>query len=53
MFGKLKSFFRGNSGVTAIEYAVIAAAIIVAIVGVVGTVGNNVKNTFDNVSNAL
>ena len=53
MFRKLKSFFRNNSGVTALEYGVIAAAIVVAVAATVGAVGNNLKNTFNTISNAL
>lgn len=53
MFRKLKSFFRNNSGVTALEYGVIAAAIVVAVAATVGTVGNNLKTTFNNIASNL
>jgi len=53
MFRKLKSFLRNNSGVTALEYGVIAAVIVVAVAGTIGTVGNNLKNTMNSIANSL
>ena len=53
MIRKLKSFLRDKSGVTALEYGVIAAAIVVAVASVIGTVGDDLKNTFNTVSNSL
>ena len=53
MFRKLKSFLRNNSGVTALEYGVIAAIIVVAVAGTIGTVGNNLKNTFNTIATSL
>lgn len=53
MFRKLKSFLRNNSGVTALEYGVIAAAIVVAVAATVGAVGNSIGNTFNNIANHL
>ncbi|HLG88384.1 MAG TPA: Flp family type IVb pilin [Alphaproteobacteria bacterium] len=53
MFRKLKSFLRNNSAVTALEYGVIAAAIVVAVAATVGAVGNNIKVTFNNIAAAL
>ena len=45
---------RGNGkGVTAMEYGVIAAAVIVAIAATLTTIGNKLKNSFSNVSSAL
>ena len=45
---------RGNGkGVTAMEYGVIAAAVIVAIAATLTTIGNKLKNSFVNVSSAL
>jgi pilus assembly protein Flp/PilA len=46
-------FAQDESGVTAMEYGMIAALIAVAIVGVLGTVGTDLNNTFQSVSNAL
>ncbi|HYM32287.1 MAG TPA: Flp family type IVb pilin [Candidatus Cybelea sp.] len=42
-----------NSGVTAIEYGLIAGAIAVAILAAVVAVGSDVKNMFTAVGNAL
>jgi pilus assembly protein Flp/PilA len=42
-----------RKGVTALEYGVIAAAIIVAIATVVGTLGTTLSTTFTNISTAL
>jgi pilus assembly protein Flp/PilA len=53
MFRKLKSFLRNNSGVTALEYGVIAAIIVVAVASTIGAVGNNLSNTFNKVATAL
>ena len=40
-------------GATAIEYALIASGVSVAIVSIVGGLGSNVKNMFSSVSTAL
>ena len=46
--------FRGDdSGATAIEYALIAAGIAIAIVGAVATLGTNVTGFYANVAAAL
>ena len=46
-------FFKDEKGVTAIEYALIAAGIAVAIVLVVYSVGSNLWSVFDDVRNNL
>ena len=46
-------FIDDQSGVTAIEYGLIAAGISVAIIAVVQGLGTNLKNTFSSVSTAL
>ncbi len=48
-----KRFARDANGATAIEYALIASLIAVAIIGAVTTVGSRVSTVFANVSNAL
>jgi len=53
MIRKLISFLRDKSGVTALEYGVIAAIIVVAVAGTIGGVGNNLKTTFNTISNSL
>jgi pilus assembly protein Flp/PilA len=44
---------KDESGVTAIEYGLIAALIAVAAVSIMSTVGTNLSNTFSKVSNCL
>jgi pilus assembly protein Flp/PilA len=51
--GALHRFGNDAQGATAIEYALIAAGISVAIVGIVGGLGSNVTNMFSSVSTAL
>ena len=46
-------FLRDNSGVTAIEYALIAGGISIGIIAFVQTIGTTVKGTFNGVANAL
>lgn len=53
MFEKLKSLIGDLSGVTALEYGVIAAGIIVALAAVISNVGTGVTNTFTTIGNAL
>ena len=50
---KLLRFLKDNSGVTAIEYGLIAAGIAVAIIAAVNATGTAVKGTFNSVANAL
>jgi len=49
MFDWARTFLRDDSGATAIEYGLIAAAII----AVVGTLGTNVNATFSSISSQL
>jgi pilus assembly protein Flp/PilA len=44
---------QDRRGVTALEYGVIAAAIVLAISAIVVTMGTKLSNTFTNISNAL
>ena len=46
-------FCRDESGVTAIEYGLIAALIAVIIIGAVSVVGTNLGSTFSTVSTSL
>lgn len=46
-------FLKNDSGVTAIEYGLIAALIAVAIIGVLITVGGGLKTVFGNVASGL
>ena len=49
----LKSFFRDESGATAIEYGFIAAGISVAIIVTVQGLGTKLANTFTNIDSKL
>ncbi|MGO9594350.1 MAG: Flp family type IVb pilin [Steroidobacteraceae bacterium] len=49
----LQRFVRDESGVTAIEYGLIAAGIAVVIIGAVNILGTRVTSTFTAVGNAL
>lgn len=49
----LRNFIQDESGVTAIEYALIAALIAVAIIGTVTTVGTNINTVFGEVAAQL
>jgi pilus assembly protein Flp/PilA len=53
----MRAFFtkllHDESGVTAIEYGLIAALIAVAAVTIMGTVGTNLTTTFSNVAAKL
>jgi pilus assembly protein Flp/PilA len=49
----LKSFINDDSGATAIEYALIASLIAVAIIGGVTALGTRLSQEFSEVSAAL
>ena len=46
----LPRFFASDRAATAIEYAIIAGFIAVAIVAVVGSIGSTLNTTFSNVA---
>jgi pilus assembly protein Flp/PilA len=46
-------FVSDESGVTAIEYGLIAALIAVIIIGAVSTVGTKLSGTFNSVASSL
>ena len=46
-------FLKDNSGVTAIEYGLIAALVAVVIIGAVTSLGTKLNTTFGTVGNAL
>lgn len=48
-----QKFIRNEDGVTAIEYALIAALIAVAVVVILGTVGTDLNTVFTNIADAL
>jgi pilus assembly protein Flp/PilA len=49
----LNSLINDESGVTAIEYGLIAALIAVAIVAILATVGTSLSTTFNTVNSNL
>jgi pilus assembly protein Flp/PilA len=49
----VRRFARDDRGATAIEYALIASGISVAIVGTVATLGSNVKGFYTSVATAM
>ena len=49
----LSRFMRDESGVTAIEYGLIASLVAVAIIGALGTLSTNLKATFTGVAGKL
>jgi len=53
MKATLKRFVNDESGVTAIEYGLIAAGISVAIIAVVNSLGTQLKTTFTTVTTSL
>lgn len=53
LWKNIQQFLRDEEGVTAIEYALIAALIAVVIIAAVTFVGNEVNDTFTEIGNAL
>lgn len=53
MGASLKAFLHSTSGATAIEYALIATLICVAIIGALSLYASNMGNMFNTISNAV
>jgi pilus assembly protein Flp/PilA len=53
MLTTLNNLWKNESGVTAIEYGLIAALIAVAVVVILGTVGTDLSSTFNKVATNL
>lgn len=49
----MRTFFKNESGATAIEYGLIAALIAVAIIGAVTALGSNTSSTFNKVAQQM
>jgi pilus assembly protein Flp/PilA len=49
----IKSFFKDESGATAIEYGLIAAGIAIAIITAVKGVGGQLASNFNDISTSL
>lgn len=53
LFNSTRKFLRDEEGVTAIEYALIAALIAVAIIAIVTLIGNQINSVFMQICTAL
>jgi pilus assembly protein Flp/PilA len=53
MMKSLKAFVGNESGATAIEYALIASLIAVALVGILSALGTKLSSEFSEISSAL
>lgn len=53
MMNTLNRLVDDESGVTAMEYGLIAALVAVVVISTVATLGNNLKNVFNNIANNL
>ncbi|TXH36798.1 MAG: Flp family type IVb pilin [Rhodospirillaceae bacterium] len=53
MLKLVRKFKKEKSGVTAIEYGLIAALIAVAIITAVGTIGSDLKAKFEEIATKL
>lgn len=53
MKDQLMAFWKDEEGATAIEYALIAGLIAVAIIGGLSLLGNEVENLFNRISTEL
>ena len=48
-----RKLLRDERGVTALEYALIAALVAVAIIGAVGLLGTNISSVFSTIANTI
>ncbi len=53
MFKVTRTFAKGESGATAIEYGLIAALVSVAAIGALTAMGNSLSTMFNTVSSAM
>jgi pilus assembly protein Flp/PilA len=53
MLNTFKSFVANESGATAIEYALIASLIAIALVTILGSLGTRLSAEFSEISSAL
>lgn len=53
MIKSMKAFVANESGATAIEYALIASLIAVALVGVLSSLGTKLSSEFSEISSVL
>ena len=50
---RMRDFWRHPDGATAIEYALIAAAVAVSIIAAIFAVGNTMQNMFNDIGNNI
>ncbi len=50
---KIDTFLKDESAATAIEYALIAGGIALAIITAVNSLGNNLQNQYNTIANSL
>ena len=53
MYNRVTAFFSDETGATAIEYALLASLIAVAIIASITVIGTQLQNTFNEVSSNL
>lgn len=53
MLTMIKKLWKEESGQGMTEYGLILALIVIAVIAIMATMGGNLKNKFENVSNAL
>jgi pilus assembly protein Flp/PilA len=53
LYPRIKNFIGDETGATAIEYALIASLIAVAIIASITVIGTQLQNTFNEVSTNL
>jgi pilus assembly protein Flp/PilA len=53
MLSLISRLLRDHEGVTAIEYALVAALISIAAVALMGTIGTSLSTTYSNVASEL
>jgi pilus assembly protein Flp/PilA len=51
--GKLRNFFKDESGATAVEYGLLVALIAMVIITVVKTLGTNLSSKFNLIATAI
>lgn len=49
----IKPFIKEESGQSLIEYAILAALLVVVVIAIVRSVGTKMKNKFNEINNAL
>lgn len=53
MFRKTTAYLKSNTGVTLVEYGLIAALLAVAVAVILGTLGDNMNGVFTSINNRV